>query len=166
MNATEIDQTEVKVSSRPKVSPKAYEGIYHSNSINQPVEEVYMFLQNKSNLTKALSDLPEKIKNFIVPDFSAADALDGERFQVVWKNSAEPRGTLTFNLSPAPGGRGTIVIANGIFGDYTMDDDEPSDLINLFLKRIKALSETGQIATTTGQPNGKDEDELKNEIKH
>lgn len=167
MNNKDLNFKEIKPQIHTKFFPQIYEGIYHSNTINKPPAEVYAFCQKKVKLQEALVDLPEKTKNFLDLEFVSANAVD-DGYQVQWKNNktADKQGRLVFNLTPSPKGRGTVLIANAIFADYTMDDEEPSDLINIFLKRIKAFSETGQLATTKGQPNGKDEKEINETLKH
>lgn len=165
MNNTNLSTNEIKPHMHSQITPKTYEGLYHSSSINKSPAEVYALCQRESTLKKVLSDLPEEIKNFLNLEFVSAIQVGLDTYEVHWKNkkNVEPHGTLSFIISPAPAGRGTVLIANGIFGNFSMNDEEPSDLINVFLKRVKALCETGQIATITGQPNGKDEDENENE---
>lgn len=139
------------------MSPRFYEGIYHSNIINKPLAEVYAFCQRKTSLQEALLDLPEKTENFLDLEFVNSNAnANGKDFQVQWQNNkrAEKQGRLLFNLSPSLKGKGTVLVANAIFNDFDMENAEPNDLINILLKRIKSLCETGEIATTNGQPNG------------
>jgi hypothetical protein len=168
MNNTTFASNELKPQVHPKFSPQTYEGIYHSSSINKSPSEVYAFCQNEANINKVLTDLPEKIKNFLDLEFVSANSISADVLQVQWRNkkSAEQQGLLTFTFSPAPAKKGTVVVANAIFGEYSMDDEGPSDLINIFLKRVKSLIETNQIATTKGQPNGKDEEEINTTTKH
>ncbi len=170
MNNVDVSTTKSQPRIYSKISADTYEGIYHSNSVNKSPAEVFSFCKNEENLKKVLVDLPEKIKNFLDLEFVSASptTTSGEMFQVRWQNrkTTDVQGTLTFNLSPSSHGKGTVLIANAIFADYTMDNDEPSDLINIFLKRMKALLETGELATTKGQPNGKDEKEMKETLKH
>lgn len=168
MNYQNITSTETKPHIHSRVSADSYEGLYHSSSVNKPPADVYSFCQNEANLTKVLSELPEKTKNFLDLEFVNANSISDDSYQVVWRNkkAADIHGTLTLTLSPAPADKGTVLIVNAIYGDYSMIDEEPSDLINIFLKRMKALCETGQLATTKGQPNGKDEEEKHSTIKH
>lgn len=165
MNQTNLTSSETNF--RPTVdsqfSTQKYEGIYHSNSINKSPELIYPLLKDEAQLQKIFSDLPEDLKNFLDLEFVGSNSVGDGKYEVKWKNkgSAEIQGTLTLTIERGPVGKGSTIIANAIFGDYSMDSDGPSDLINVFLKRLKALSETGQLATIKGQPNGKDESEMK-----
>ncbi|MBC7715136.1 MAG: hypothetical protein H7177_17455 [Rhizobacter sp.] len=167
MNNLNPIQKEIKPHIRTKFSPKSYEGIYHSRSINKAPADVYAFCQNEVIMKRVLQDLPEKTENFMNLEFISADKIGTDMYQIEWKNKKDSKiqGSLFLDISP-DAHKGSVVIANGIFGDYKMSNEEPSDLINLFLKRVKALCETGQIATTTGQPNGKDEKEMQQQLKH
>ena len=134
-------------------------GFYHSQTVFLPIEDVYDFLQKKENVEKVLSHLPEKIHDYLKLEFiGASEAQDGG-FVVDWENAedAKLQGTLSFVLKEAPANRGTYVAAVAIFDKFSWKDEEPSDLMNGFLKRLKMLMETGQIATTKGQPSGREE---------
>lgn len=167
MNHENLTAPELKSHHHSISSPQNFEGIYHSTSVNKSPEEVYAFCQNESNLRRVLVDLPEKTKNFLDLEFVGASQTDNEAFQVNWRNksNSEIQGTLTFIVSPSSH-KGAILIGNAVFADYTMNKEAPCDFINLFLRRLKGLAETGEIATIEGQPNGKDEKEIDKSIKH
>lgn len=164
MNEGQIssNQSGIKPHMVPNTSPQTYKGIYHSNTINKAPSEVYAFCQNEANLNQVLSNLPEKIENFLNLQFVGGYSLNDGMFKVEWKNKekSDVSGHLILFISPRTIGEGSVVIANALFGEYRMENDGASDLINIFLKRMKALVETGQLATIKGQPNGKDEDEI------
>lgn len=167
MNNLNFTESESRPHLIQKISPETYEGIYHSRSINKTPAQVYAFCQSDENFKKVLQYLPNKIKNFLDLEFVQANSISKDTYQVEWRNvqSSETQGRLILTVSP-DAHKGSVLIANAIFANYTMENDEPSDLINILLKRIKALSETGELATTRGQPNGNDEKEINKTLKH
>lgn len=139
--------------------PDRDRGFYHSQTVFLPIEDVYDFLQKKENVEKVLTNLPHTMNNFLQLEFVGASEAQEGGFEVNWKNSEKAtfQGTLTFVLKEAPANRGTYVAAVAVFDKFSWRDEEPSDLMNGFLKRLKMLMETGQIATTKGQPSGREE---------
>lgn len=129
-------------------------GLYHSNTVNKDINSVREFARKESSVKALMNDLPEDMKNFL--DLKLVDAA-GPAIKYANHKDAKIQGELTLEFSEGPGGKGTVVRATATFAKYTSKDDGPSDLINLFLKRMKAMIETGVLATTKGQPNGKDE---------
>lgn len=160
MEATTTRPRDIK--SQSSFTPDFTQGLYQSNTINKDPQTVYEFVKEGSNLKKVLSDIPEEINNFLdlKLDSSTSD-------RVVYKNSmdAKIQGALSFDIGAGPAGKGTTLSVQAKFGDYSLKDENPSDLINLFLKRVKAMIETGVLATTKGQPNGEDKFEDQ-ELKH
>jgi len=134
-------------------------GFFNSATIAQSPQDVFEFCRNNENVQKVLRDLPLNLENFLDLTLVKAEETDPNQFRIEWQNSetSKAAGTLYFLLSPAPLDRGTILIAEASFDIFDDDDSEPSDLIKVFLKRMKALAETGVIATTTGQPSGREE---------
>jgi uncharacterized membrane protein len=73
---------------------------------------------------------------------------------VHFENAPDGRGTklsVTLNYNP-PGGKAGVLLAK-LFGD------EPGQLVELNLRRLKRLVETGEISTIEGQPSGRAESE-------
>lgn len=95
---------------------------------------------------------------------------------IAWKSiegsEVETSGSIWF--SPAPENLGTVI---GLILDYkipggklteiitTMLGEDPSSLAFINLRRLKCYLETGEIATTEGQPSGRDSD-AKSILKH
>lgn len=151
----------------PTTMPDFNKGLYHSNTVNKEPEIVFNFVKDQANLKKILSDLPEGVENFLeLEKVNSLTAANGQ-FKVEYKNneSAKMQGNLKIEIGSGPAGKGATLTAFADFGDYSFKDEGPSDLINIFLKRIKAMVETGMIATTKGQPNGNEEVVL-TELKH
>ncbi len=152
----------IKTNSRDKMSrpdfkmPDLTQGLYHSNTINKNPAEVYEFTKTQSNLSKILGDLPPELENFLDLTLTSADSVANDSFRVVYTNAktAKIQGMLTLDMSAGPASKGTVIIAQGKFGNFTTKDEGPSDLMNVFLKRVKAMVETKVLATTNGQPNG------------
>lgn len=134
-------------------------GFFNSQTINQLPGHIFSFCQEEENVEKILSDLPDGIDNFFDLALVAADQTAADQYEIKWKNkdTAKIQGSIAFYLNLAPTGRGTVLTAMATFDQFKMNAEGPSDLINIFIKRIKALIETGEIATTKGQPSGREE---------
>lgn len=137
----------------PPLTPNFAQGLYHSNTINKDSRTVYEFIKNESNIKKVLTDIPEELNNFLNLKLESSDSDT-----VTYKNAPDTKvkGTLTFDIGSGPAGKGTVLSVQAMFENYSLKDETPSDLINVFLKRVKAMIETGVLATTKGQPNGED----------
>ena len=136
--------------------PDLTQGLYHSNTINRNPAEVYEFAKTQSNLSKILSDLPPELENFLDLNLTSAESVATNSYRVIYTNTkaAKIQGVLTLELVPGPAMKGTVITAEGKFGNFRNTDEGPSDLMNVFLKRVKAMVETKVLATTKGQPNG------------
>lgn len=145
--------------------PEEEHGLFNSSTVRLEPDIVFDFCQKKENVEKVLADLPMGIDNFLDLTFVSAERTSQDQYEIKWKNKPESKvsGTLSFLLQKAPVDHGTILIAEAIFDNYNSKGQDPSDLMKIFLKRMKALLETGVIATTKGQPSGRDE--LKTEDK-
>ncbi len=134
-------------------------GYYHSANLTVPVDEVYRACQDKANLEKILKDLPEDVENFLDLAPQRSESLGKNKYKIVWENqkSAKVAGTLTFLLTESIGRPGTWITAEASFEKLNFKTEGPSSLINIFLKRLKALIETGEVPTTKGQPSGREE---------
>src|SRR5690606_30724877 len=102
---------------------------------------------------------PEDIQNYLNLELVKANASDADEYEVIWENLEDSpvSGAISFHCQRAPENRGTILLAQASFSNFSSSDDNPSELIRFFLKRIKGLMETGVIATTHGQPSGREE---------
>lgn len=134
-------------------------GFFHSSTFNVEPQVVFDFMRDSSNIERALNDLPDTVENFFELELESAEKNAEGDFEIHWRNaeSAKIQGTLNFTLREAPANRGTIIVAVAEFDSFSWKDEEPSTLINFFLRRCKALIETGVIATTKGQPSGREE---------
>jgi hypothetical protein len=158
MNTIEKDFVEAQNTSRMPILDKEH-GFYNSTTINLTPQEVFSFWQDEENVEKVLMDLPKGIENFLDLSLISAENTDDDEFEIHWENKTEAKiqGTLSFILRKAPADRGTILSAVAIFDKFNWNDEGPSTLMNIFLRRMKALSETGVLATTKGQPSGREE---------
>lgn len=134
-------------------------GFFHSATFVAEPQRVFGFCRDHNNWNKILTDLPANLENFFDLELISAENKNTDEFQISWENSkkAKIQGNLTLHISPAPLSRGTTVTAVAHFDKFHTNDEEPSDLMNVFLKRMKALIETGVLATTKGQPSGREE---------
>lgn len=134
-------------------------GYFNSVTIRLSPAEVFELCQDDGNVQKVLSDLPMDVENFLALDLISAENVGADQYKIIWENKSDTKiaGNLTFLLTEAPVDRGTILSAEADFRNFNFNDDSPSTLMNIFLKRFKALMETGEIATTKGQPSGREE---------
>lgn len=143
----------------PILLPEKDVGGYHSANILKSPQFVYEFLQNPQNLKRALENLPEDLENFLNLELIKAQATDADEYEIEWENLEDSpiTGVMSFHCQRAPENRGTILLLQSSFSNFSSNDDDPSELIRFFLKRLKALMETGVIATTKGQASGREE---------
>lgn len=139
--------------------PEKDTGFYHSTSIFESPQFVYEFLQNPNNLHQALRSLPEDLENYLDLELVEAMIIDADEYQVSWENREDSKidGIIHFHCQRAPHNRGSILLAQASFSNFSLTDDDPSELIRFFLRRLKALMETGVFATTQGQSSGREE---------
>lgn len=152
--------------SRPKALAQE-KGYFHSCTVRLDPEQVFTLCQDESNLNKVIQSLPEFVSNRIQMDQIQKD-IDEQNMKITWSNQKHSQIHFKADLflSPAPADRGTYLVAEAFFevprskiltDILEVEDPEPSMLVGMFLRRLKALFETGEIATTQGQPNGNDE---------
>ena len=146
-----------KTQSIPKLERE--QGFYNSTTIAKSPTVIFDFFKDKKNVEKVLTDLPKEAVNFLELDLISSAPTGAEQFEIKWKNkpSAKVQGTLSMYFKQAPADHGTILSAVAVFDEIDWKDEEPSTLMNIFLRRFKALAETGEIATTKGQPSGREE---------
>lgn len=138
-------------------------GFFHSCTIFSSSAQVYEFCRKKENIMLVFRDLPEEIQKLLSLEVTSSSSQT-----VAITNSENSKlaltGTLTFAAAPAD--RGTVVTAEAFFevpGSKLLsrlldvENPEPSILVGIFLRRLKAQLETGEMATTKGQPSGREE---------
>ena len=138
-------------------------GFYNSATIGKSPGEIFAFCQDEQNVEKILEDFPMKINNFLDLTLISAIKNGPNHYEIFWKNKPESKvkATLSFSLKKTSLSRGTLLTAEAIFENFHVKGEEPSNLMNIFLKRLKALLETGEIPTTKGQPSGREQLEHK-----
>jgi hypothetical protein len=135
------------------------EGLYASMLINASPEVVFTLCQEKMSLEKVLEDLPYKASRLVALNLKEASETDDGHYKLRFKNYEDSKlsGTLDLFIAASYNGRGTLLTAEASLDIWKSGSDSPSTLLNGFLKRLKSLLETGEIATTKGQPSGRDE---------
>ena len=151
--------------------------VEHSITINRPVAEVFRFWRNFENLPKFMSHLEQvsmreggishwvargpggmrvewdaRIINEIQNKVIGWQSLDGSRVSTAGSVNfdASDRGTVVhvhLQYNP-PGGRVGAALA-------WLAGEEPNIQVREDMRRFKQLMETGEIATTKGQPSGR-----------
>jgi len=148
-------------------------------TINSQPETLYRFWRNLENFPRFMRHLvevkstSERTSHWIAKapagahvEWDAEIVEDEANSRIAWRtlpNSAvEHEGVVSFE--PAPGGRGTIVRVSmsylppaGKVGVQVakLFGEEPALQVDEDLRRMKQLIETGEIATTEGQPAGR-----------
>jgi uncharacterized membrane protein len=149
-----------------------------SITIAQPRETVYLFWRQLENLPKFMQHLlnveprGEKRSHWVVEgpmgkkfswDAEIINEIPNEL--IAWKSlpGADVDSAGSVRFSDAPGERGTQVQVElqynppaGVAGAYLAKifGREPEQQIDADLRRLKQVLETGEIASTTGQPKG------------
>ena len=147
--------------------PEKDKGFFNSSMILLSPDEVFNFCQDSSNVEKVLTDMPVDVNNFLKLKLISAQK-NSDQYEIKWENSPETKftGTLAFILQKAPANHGTYLLAEAVFDQFDADEEEPSLLMKVFVKRFKALMETGVLATTKGQPSGREEIEPETKTIH
>ncbi len=148
-------------------------------TINAAPETVYRFWRNLENFPRFMRHLKdvkktgERTSHWVATAPAGATAewdaeiIDDEQSsRIAWRtlpgSSVEHEGVVSFE--PASAGRGTVVRVSmtyvppaGKFGVRIakLFGEEPNFQIDSDLRRLKQLIETGEIATTDGQPTGR-----------
>jgi uncharacterized membrane protein len=155
------------------------EAVSKSITINASLETIYRFWRNLENFPRFMLHLEEvkttneRTSHWIAKapagtsvEWDAEIVEDEANSRIAWRtlpdSSIEHEGIVSFEA--APGGRGTIVRVSmsyvppaGKIGVVVAKllGEEPSVQIDGDLRRMKQLIETGEIATTEGQPTGR-----------
>jgi uncharacterized membrane protein len=165
----------------PLVSVPADRGVKVEKSvtINKSPEELYRFWRSFENLPRFMNHL-ESVKetgegrsHWVAKapagktvEWDAEIYNEKENELIAWRSlegsDVDNAGSVRFE--PAPGGRGTVVRVTlkydppgGIIGATIakLFGEEPSQQIEEDLHRFKQVMETGETATTEGQPSGR-----------
>jgi uncharacterized membrane protein len=153
--------------------------VKRSVTINRSPQELYAFWRNFENLPGFMKHLhsvkvfDEKHSHWVASapmnntvEWNAEITDEQEDKHIAWRSTGETSvpNTGSVQFTPAPEGRGTQVLVQiryepqaGLLGKayLSLFGEEPSQQIAEDLRRFKALMETGEIATTTGQPKGR-----------
>ena len=153
----------------------------HAITIGRPVEEVFQFFRDFSNLPMFMKDLKEvrvlsaqkshwvvQLKNGLEADWDAEITSERANEMIAWKSvqgsDVDTTGSVWF--TQAAGGKGTVVslsleyvVPGGKLTEVItkLTGEDPDSLAHINLRRLKALLETGEIPTTDGQPTGREE---------
>ncbi len=134
-------------------------GYFNSQTVLLDPEKVFSFCQDSENVKKVLTDLPVDVENFLDLRLVSAEQIENDEYKILWSNKENSKfaGNVIFLLKKAPLDRGTFLTAEASFAKFNFKDEGPSSLMHIFLKRFKMLLETGEIASTKGQPSGREE---------
>lgn len=154
----------------------------HAITIARPVAEVYTFWRDFSNLSRFMKDLSEvqilsptrsrwkvelKGGQKIEWDAEITEEIPGQLISWASLPDAKIKTQGSIHFEQAPAERGTIVslsmdysVPGGALTEWItyFTGEDPNTLVITNLKRLKGLLETGEIATTEGQPSGRDHD--------
>lgn len=157
MNYAERVLKEVKVQKKFPTSDKD-RGLYHSATVAKSPEWIYEFCSDENVMDRVMQDLPEGVSNFLELRIDTHRKTEKDHYEFNWKSKEGHKfsATLFLSIQPDLKGRGSILTAEGHIANMS-SEDEPSALILVFLKRLKALLETGVIASTKGQSSGREE---------
>ena len=152
--------------------------VRESVTIDKPASELYSYWRDLSNLPdimrhlKTVEETSETRSHWVAKgplntslEWDAEITQDNENSSLAWKsvdNSQIPNeGSVYFK--DAPGGRGTEIHVSLTYhpplgpvgaGIAKLFGEEPSQQVGEDLKRFKQRMETGEVATTKGQPQG------------
>jgi uncharacterized membrane protein len=170
----------IRVNPQPE-DADAHETIVHDEPIviGKSADEVYRFWRDLNNLPriapklKALEVLDQRHSRWHVQDprggtvqWEAEITRDEPGREIAWRTTHERQITHfgDVRFENAPGGRGSIVRVHleyvspaGSFGAAvaSVTAESPRWMVKDALRRLKQLLETGEIATTQGQPSGR-----------
>lgn len=141
------------------ISRDKQRGFFSSANIPLDPEQVYTFCQDKEKLDQIVSNLPLNLDNFLELVLEDVKETSPGQYEIRWLNRPESKfqGSLTFHIIPAPANRGSLITAIADFEKINFKTSKPSTLIEIFLRRMKSLMETGEIPTTKGQTSGRKE---------
>jgi len=167
-----------------RIQENGHDGIYvqHSITVNRPRDELYRIWRNFENLPRFMKHLASvdadeasdrKHSHWITKgplgrqiEWDSEVTEDCENELLAWQSLpgsiVESRGRVEF--MDAPGGRGTILhvdmqylpLGGSVGAAFAkLFGDEPGQQVRDDLRAFKQIIETGEIATTRGQPSGR-----------
>lgn len=177
-------QREIVNTKQRRLMPQVDSKSRHAITINKKPEEVYAFVRNFENLLKVLKGfvdikmISETVSQWKVQSKTGFDLswtaqiteeIPNEKIswaspQSFTSSEVKIKGSVWFIKAPA--NLGTIVslamdydIIGGKASEWVafFSGEDPDTLAQTNLKRLKAYLETGEIATTEGQPSGREE---------
>lgn len=152
--------------------------VHRSVTINRSPQDLYAFWRNFENLPGFMKHLhsvkvyDEKRSHWVASapmnntiEWDAEIIDEQQDKHIAWRSTGDTSApnTGSVQFAPAPEGRGTQVLVQisyeplaGVLGKayLSLFGEEPSQQVAEDLRRFKALMETGEIATTAGQPKG------------
>jgi uncharacterized membrane protein len=154
-------------------------GVSEVVAINETPQALYAFWSNLENLPlfmshlKSVSKTSDRLSHWVAKgpagatvEWDSETVDDQQNVRIGWRTLPDSEirheGIVTFE--PAPGGRGTIVHVEMIYWPPAgkvgaqlarLLGEDPRVQINADLRKLKQLIETGEVATTLGQPSGK-----------
>ena len=166
---------------RENVSVPAERGIKveHSVTINRSPEELYGFWRNFENLPRFMNHLEavhvtgENRSHWVAKgpagttvEWDAEVYNEKENELIAWRTleGSQVASAGSVRFEPAAGGRGTVVRVvlkydppGGALGAAVarLFGENPEQQISEDLRRFKQLMETGEVASTEGQPSGR-----------
>jgi uncharacterized membrane protein len=161
------------------LNPPAKRPVVATITINRPAEEIYRFWRNFENLPRfmshllAVTDTGDGHSHWMAKgpagtevEWDAEITEERPNELISWRSlpgsKVENSGTVRFE--PATGGRGTVLHVElhyrppgGVVGATIakLFGEAPEKQIPVDLMRVKQLLETGEIASTAGQPAGR-----------
>ena len=165
----------------PNVSVRGGHGnkVEKSVTVNRPPEELYRFWRNFENLPRFMKHL-ESVKveggnrsHWVAKgpagtsvEWDAEVYNEKENEMIAWRSleGSEVANAGSVHFEPAAGGRGTVVRVvlkydppAGKLGAAVarLFGESPAQQIDEDLRRFKQVMESGEIATTAGQPSGR-----------
>lgn len=151
-------------------------------TIGKPQEDVFAFWRDLKNLSFFMKDLKDvqvisdkkshwvvEIEAGLTAEWDAEITNERPNEMIAWRSvegsEVQTSGAVWFH--PAPAGMGTVVslildykVPGGALTEWLtkLTGEDPESLAFTNLRRLKCYLETGEIATTTGQSSGRDED--------
>jgi uncharacterized membrane protein len=179
MNFSTAGDASLRNSENVSVPAERGTKVEKSVTINRPAEELYSFWRNFENLPRFMNHLEavrvtgESRSHWVAKapagtsvEWDAEIYNEKEGELIAWRTleGSQVASAGSVRFESAPGGRGTIVRVSlkydppgGKLGSLVarLFGENPEQQIDEDLGRFKQLMETGEVATTKGQPSGR-----------
>ncbi|MDT5262269.1 MAG: hypothetical protein QOC61_1273 [Acidobacteriota bacterium] len=179
MNFSTAGDASLRNSENVSVPAERGTKVEKSVTINRPAEELYSFWRNFENLPRFMNHLEavrvtgESRSHWVAKapagtsvEWDAEIYNEKEGELIAWRTleGSQVASAGSVRFESAPGGRGTIVRISlkydppgGKLGSLVarLFGENPEQQIDEDLGRFKQLMETGEVATTKGQPSGR-----------